>query len=221
MTRLASTPPWLLARFAQGAIAVAGVAEVFRAVAVRAHHLHPSDAPSRDSGLGSMVFVYVMTGTFAVFLTWFSRCWANARALSSETETETETETGTGTGTGTGMDAVTGSGTWAVVAWLVPLVNLWAPRRLVLAVDHANAARGADQGRGDLLVNVWWSAWTGYAVVTVVSQTGQGTSMPLLVASGALDIAAAVLAILVIQRITAGQGAALRADPAVEPLTPA
>ncbi|MER5408896.1 DUF4328 domain-containing protein [Streptomyces sp. NPDC002769] len=164
-----------------------------------------------------MVFVYVMTGTFAVFLTWFSRCWANARALSSETETETET----GTGTGTAMGAVTGSGTWAVVAWLVPVVNLWAPRRLVLAVDHANAARGADRGRGDLLVNVWWSAWTGYAVVTAISQTGQGTSMPLLVASGALDIAAAVLAILVIQRITAGQRAALRADSAVEPLTPA
>ncbi|WP_405725853.1 DUF4328 domain-containing protein [Streptomyces sp. NBC_01537] len=64
--------PWLLARFAQGSIAAAVVADVFRMTAVRA-------------GLASMVYVYAMTAAAVLFLVWLSRCRRNAELLSPGT----------------------------------------------------------------------------------------------------------------------------------------
>lgn len=61
MTSPATKAPWLLARLAQAAIAAASVTDVFRALAVRAHDLHPTNASLNKSGSISMVFVYLMT----------------------------------------------------------------------------------------------------------------------------------------------------------------
>lgn len=122
---------------------------------------------------------------------WFSRCRRNAQVLSPGT--------------------VEGSGVWPVCSWLVPVVNLWVPRRFVLEIQRASSAPATDKGRDDLLVNAWWVAWAAHGVIAAGSQFGGGTStsMPLLMASEALNLAAAVLAIFVVQRITGLQSAAL------------
>ncbi|MGW1750526.1 DUF4328 domain-containing protein [Streptomyces sp. NPDC002092] len=182
--------PWLLARFSQAAIAAAAVADVFRALALRAHELHPTNASLNEFGFRSMVFVNLTTAAAVVFLVWFSRCRRNARVLSP--------------------GAASQPGVWAVVAWLIPVVNLWVPRWLVLEVHRASSP-GTEKGRGEVLVNVWWAAWAGHTVIAMASQFEGGTSMPLLVVTEILNLAAAVLAMFVIQRITALQSAALRA----------
>ena len=180
---------------------MAAVADVFRSVAVRAHRLHPTDASLSRSGFASMVFVYLTTAAIALFLVWFSRCRRNAQVLSP--------------------GVVTGSGAWAVLAWLIPVVNLWVPRGLVLEVRRASSVGTAGTGRDEVLVNVWWAAWAGHTVLTAASQLGGGTSLPLLVVAEVLELAAAVLVVFVIQRITALQSRVLAAGSPVEPLTPA
>lgn len=201
MTGPAVKAPWVLARLAQGAIAATAVAEVFREVAVRAHGLHPAAASASRSGWASMVFVYLMTTAVAAFLTWFSHCRRNAQALSP--------------------DSVTGSGARAVAAWLIPVVNLWVPRRLVLDVRRASSPGVPGIGRDEILVNTWWAAWAGHMVVVELGQAVRGTSMVLLVVSGALIVAAAVLAVCVIQRVTTVQSAALQVAAPAGPLVPA
>jgi len=97
-----------------------------------------------------------------------------------------------------------------VVAWLIPLVNLWVPRGLLLETQRASRPLVTEeQGRGDLLVNAWAAAWAGRVVIAVVGRSG--TSLPLLVATQVLNIAAAVLIVCVIQRLTSAQFAALDA----------
>ncbi|MCC5477638.1 DUF4328 domain-containing protein [Streptomyces barringtoniae] len=196
MTGSAAQAPWFLARCAQFAVAVAAVAELVRALTVRAHLLHPATTTASDFARVSMIFGDVGIATIVLFLVWFARCRRNAELLAP--------------------GRVPGSVTWAVLAWLIPVFNLWVPRGLVQDVHRASAPDGADAGRGDLLVNVWWAAWVGHAALTLAAMNlGYGTSLPLLVAAEALDLLAAVLAIAVIQRITVRQAAGLGAGPQV------
>lgn len=183
--------PWPLARSAQAAVAAAALVEVYRGVTVRAHHLHPEDTSLSASGRASMVSVYVMTLAVVLFLVWFTRCRRNAQLLSPE--------------------SLPGSAPWAVFSWLVPVVNLWVPRGLVLDMHRASGPRST-AGHDEVLVNVWWAAWIGRAVVvTLGTQLGRGSSLvPFLVAE-ALNLAAGALAIAVIQRVTARQATALGA----------
>ncbi|MER5472437.1 hypothetical protein ABZX90_01335 [Streptomyces sp. NPDC002935] len=81
MTGPAARTLWLLARCAQGAIAVTTVADVFRAMAVRTHHVDATDVSSERSGLTPVVFAYLMTATVVLFLVWFGRARRNARAI--------------------------------------------------------------------------------------------------------------------------------------------
>ncbi|MFF7239961.1 DUF4328 domain-containing protein [Streptomyces collinus] len=181
--------PWLLARFAQAAVAAAAVAEVARAVTVRAHALRPLDTPESTSGQVSQVYVNLMIVAAALFLVWFTRSWRIARALSP--------------------NPLPGSAPWAVFSWLIPVINMWVPRGLVLDVLRASGP-GAVGRRDRVLVNVWWATWIGHALVAVVSSgPGQATSPALLLVAEGLELAAAALAIAVIQRITARQAAAL------------
>jgi hypothetical protein len=183
-----SRAPWLLARLAQAAIFVTAAAEVFRSMTQRARLLHPESTSSGDFAFASMVSVYATTLAAVLFLVWFSRSRRAARAISPE--------------------APPATGTWAVVAWLIPVVNLWVPRGLLLETQRASRpGAGLERGRDDLLVNAWALAWASRVVIGVVGRSG--TSLPLLVASEALNITAAVLIICVIQRLTATQSAAL------------
>ncbi|MGW4566459.1 DUF4328 domain-containing protein [Streptomyces sp. NPDC004561] len=191
MTGSTATAPWFLARSAQLAVAAAAAADLVRAVTLRAHLLHPEDTPLSTFGQVSEVYVYVLTAAAAVFLTWFSRCRRNAVLLSP--------------------GAVPGSAVWAVLAWLLPVFQLWVPRGLVLDV-HRASGRGAAPRSEEVLVNVWWAAWIAHTVILAAGTAlGAGTSLPLLVVTQALDLAAAALAITVVQRVTARQAAGLGA----------
>ncbi|MCD0484856.1 DUF4328 domain-containing protein [Streptacidiphilus sp. ASG 303] len=197
MTNTARRAPWILARSAQATTAAAAVADVFRAAAVRDHHLHHTDASLQRSGFMSMVFLYVMAPAIVLFLVWLARSRHNAQELSPL--------------------APVPSRAWTIGAWFVPVVNLFVPRRLVLDIGRASSASW-EQKRGTTLVNLWWAAWITHAVVLTVGGRVAPGSMPLLVVAEALMVAAAVLLGLVIERITALQGAALGAILPVAPL---
>jgi hypothetical protein len=110
------------------------------------------------------------------------------------------------------------SGVWAVVAWLIPVGNWWFPRHVVLDIERASAS-ASEKGRNTVLVNTWWVVWAAHTVViTVGLLVSQGATTPFIVVTEGLNIAAAVLAICVIEHITALQGAAFRATSPVEPL---
>ncbi|MGW1208284.1 DUF4328 domain-containing protein [Streptomyces sp. NPDC002499] len=181
MTNTARRAPWILARSAQMAIAVAAVADVFRAVAVRDQHVHRTDGSSHESGFVSMVFVYLMTLAIVLFLVWLARSRRNALELSPQTSLS--------------------SRGWTIGAWFVPGVNFVVPRRLVLDIGRAGSAEW-EQKRDTALVNLWWGAWIAHALVLMVAVRAAPGSMALLVVAEALMIAAAVLVGFVIERIT-------------------
>ncbi|MFI9808736.1 DUF4328 domain-containing protein [Streptomyces sp. NPDC052301] len=182
--------PWLLARCAQLAVAAAAGADVFRAREARGRLLHPAATSAAGFVQVTQIYLYVTTAAVVLFLVWFVRCRRNALLLSP--------------------GRVPGSAAWAVLAWLLPVFNLWVPRGLVQDVHRASTPAGAAAGRPDTLVNVWWAAWVGHAVLgPAVMNLGGGTSLPLLVTAAALDLLAAALAIAVVQRVTARQSAAL------------
>ncbi|MEV0734411.1 DUF4328 domain-containing protein [Streptomyces sp. NPDC050549] len=196
MTSSTSKSPWVLARSAQAAVATAAVVDVFRAAAVRDHYLHRTDASLHRSGLISMIFVYLMTVTIALFLVWLARSRRNAQELSPE--------------------ASLPSPGWTIGSWFIPLVNLVVPRGIVLAVGRTGSVSWEER-RDTALVNLWWSAWVAHALLIVITNQVAPGSMALLVAAEALMIAAAALLGLVIQRITAMQNSALGAAVPVAP----
>ncbi|MFJ1805664.1 MULTISPECIES: DUF4328 domain-containing protein [unclassified Streptomyces] len=200
MTSTARKAPWILARFAQAAIAAAAVADVFRAAAVRDHYLRPTDASLHKSGFISMIFVNLMTLAIVLFLVWLARSRRNAQELSP-------------------WASVPSRG-WTIGAWFVPVVNFFIPRQFVLNIGRASSASW-EQWRDTTLVNLWWVAWITHAVALGMGDRVAPGSMAFLVVAEALMIAAAVLLGLVIERITALQSAALGAAVPVAPLAQA
>ncbi|MFE2530962.1 DUF4328 domain-containing protein [Streptomyces sp. NPDC059371] len=187
--RTARKAPLTLARCAQAAIAVATVADVFRAVALRDHRLHPLDA-SKDSGSVSRVFVDLMALAIVLFLVWLARTRRNAELLSPHSPVPTAG--------------------WTIGAWFIPVANLFAPRETVLHIGRASS-RSWDEKRDVTLVNLWWGAWIAHGLTAVTATQVAPKSMALLVVTEALMIAAAVSLGLVIERITTLQTDAIRA----------
>lgn len=175
------------------------MADVFRAVSVRDHHLHRTDDTLDRSGFASSVFLYLMTLTIVLFLVWLSRSRRNAQELSPA--------------------ASVPSRGWTVGAWFVPVVNLVAPRLCVLAIGRASSASWSEK-RDTTLVNLWWAAWVAHAVSLLVADRVNPGSMAFLVGAETLMIAAAVLLGLVIERVTSLQSAALGAAVPLAPRTP-
>ncbi|MGW3360353.1 DUF4328 domain-containing protein [Streptomyces bungoensis] len=182
--------PWSLARSAQAAIVAAAVADVAQVWELGAIRLRPLTAPASDPLYFPQIYVWAMTVAAALFLVWFAQCRRNADLISP--------------------GAVKGTVGWAVVVWLLPVFNLWAPRGLVVDVQRASSAPDAAPRRGEVLVNVWWTVWTGHTIAHfTLTGLGGGTSLPSLVAVESFQLLAAALAVVVIQRVTARQAAAL------------
>ena len=200
MTSTARRAPWILARSAQAAIAVAALADAFRAAAVRDHYLRDTSASLDKSGFISMVFVYVMTLAIVLFLVWLARSRRNAQELSPQ--------------------ASLPSRGWMIGAWFIPVIHFFVPRRFVLDIGRASSASWEEK-RDTTLVNLWWAAWIAHALVLVVAGMVAPGSMALLVVAEAFMIAAAVLLGLVIERITAFQSTGLGATVPVTPLAQA
>jgi hypothetical protein len=187
MTTTPHKAPWLLARCAQAAIAAAAVADLFRAVALRESHLHPTAANDLAAARASMILGNLMLLAAILFLLWLVRSRRIAEQVSPDAP-------------------LPGPG-WTVGVWFVPVVNLFVPLRCVLQIGRASSAAWSGK-RDGALVNAWWVTWVGHALlVGSLGQTAPG-SLTVLVVAQALMSAAAVLAGLVIQRLTTIQAAA-------------
>ncbi|MEW2120297.1 DUF4328 domain-containing protein [Streptomyces sp. NPDC005474] len=98
---------------------------------------------------------------------------------------------------------------WTAWGWFVPVVSLWFPRRITLDIWDASIPVGTRASHG--LVNAWWTLWL---VALFTSRNDYGTfsradtaeTIRLAVGealfSDAADLAAAVLAIFVVLRLT-------------------
>ncbi|GJF32473.1 hypothetical protein KNE206_51730 [Kitasatospora sp. NE20-6] len=152
-------------------------------------------------GTGSKLFAQfvpismpLFVATVVVFLFWFRRCRLNAEHFAPGTHRY--------------------SAGLAVGAWFIPVAMWWIPRRMALDVLRANSPAG-----GAWVINAWWAAWLAKTVGGAIAvQLGSGPYgySPY---DAAVNVVAAVLAILVIRQVTAGQDAAVRADLAAMPFT--
>ncbi|MEK2494924.1 DUF4328 domain-containing protein [Kitasatospora purpeofusca] len=145
--------------------------------------------------------VILLLVTAAAFVTWFHRIRANADLFLPNGHRH-------------------GSG-WAIGAWFTPVVSFWYPWQLVVDCWQAGAPVDADGRRRIVpqwLVSAWWTAWIGSLVapriVSAVVRADSGfgaagerleamrTALEVEVAGNALRVAAAVLAVLVVRRLT-------------------
>ncbi|MGY1498072.1 DUF4328 domain-containing protein [Streptomyces sp. QTS52] len=98
---------------------------------------------------------------------------------------------------------------WTGWCWFVPIVSLWFPRRIMLDIWDASSPAGTRAPHG--LVNAWWTLWL-IALFTSREDFGSfdradtadeiRSGVVQVLVSDAVDIAAAVLAILVVLRLT-------------------
>ncbi|MFI1472312.1 DUF4328 domain-containing protein [Streptomyces wuyuanensis] len=132
-----------------------------------------------------------------VFIVWFRRARINAEVFAP--------------------DGHSVSRGWAVWGWLVPVVNLVVPRRIALDIWSAStpgAHLGPAPRQSSGLVNAWWTLWVVSTVPTALAtwtyakaegpaDTRQAIALALVAVL--CDIATAVLAILVVRRLTSLQ----------------
>ncbi|AOR32482.1 hypothetical protein BFF78_16685 [Streptomyces fodineus] len=98
---------------------------------------------------------------------------------------------------------------WTIGAWFCPVVNLWFPRRIVLEAWDASVPWGARIRHAP--VNAWWTLWIISLLAgrfASMSWRHAGTPGLLRSAAGqmlfsdAVDVAAAILAIVVVVHLT-------------------
>lgn len=102
-------------------------------------------------------------------------------------------------------DGLRWSRMWTVLGWVVPVANFFVPRRIAVDVWNASAS-----GERPTIINLWWAAWLVYGFGGFVPlgmpepQTATELHTRLWVELGliAAGSAAAVLAIMVVWRIT-------------------
>ncbi|MFF2408112.1 DUF4328 domain-containing protein [Streptomyces sp. NPDC058092] len=135
--------------------------------------------------------VYLTTGI--VYVCWLYRLRDNAEVFAPGTHRRGRSWTGWG--------------------WLVPVVNLWFPRRISLDIWNASRPEGPyapdRPGRGP--INLWWGFWlaqgfvalAGGAVYDMAESIGTtNVGLGLLTLADLLDIACAVLAIRLVRTLT-------------------
>ena len=132
------------------------------------------------------------------FIRWFSRAYRNSAALKPSP-----------------LHFKPG---WAIGSWFVPILNLWRPKQMANEIWAATAAETslaegppAQPYQGTRLLTLWWIFWlvSGVFGNIVARRVFGGDTLEdirdtdrLDIVALALEIVAAVLAILVVQRIT-------------------
>lgn len=111
---------------------------------------------------------------------------------------------------------------WVIGGWVVPIVSLWYPRRVVL--DVWDASRPAGRTDGHALVNSWWTLWLltntvgrilySQAETAHTSQEIRDATI-LMVVADAVDLAAAALAVLLVLKVTRMQDEKAHQGPPV------
>jgi len=156
----------------------------------------------RQAIVGILQLLALVASAF-FFIRWFHAAYANLRALG-----QPNLRFGTG---------------WAIGAWFVPFLNLWRPKQIANDIwrgsdpeapsFHSSAWKDAGI---PLLLGFWWGAWIvtnilGNAVGRAWFDTGTAENIRaaarLDLISSVIDIGAAVLAVVVVRRLTARQAA--------------
>jgi hypothetical protein len=170
--------------------------------------------PLRSTGSGAQTAVTVLAGlvmaaTAVVFIVWFSRIRHNAGVWGAQRR----------------------SRGWAIGAWFTPGVNLWFPYEI--AADAADQHEAGPGGAGTLrLVRAWWAAWilawvTGFHHYRTVGFLPDGSTRTVsafnislggTTVSCAVTAIAAVLALIMVRRLSALQEARIAAMPVATPM---
>ncbi|MER5471393.1 DUF4328 domain-containing protein [Streptomyces sp. NPDC002935] len=130
-----------------------------------------------------------LVAAVVVYLIWFLRVRVNAEVFNPFGHTK--------------------SRSWAGWGWFVPVANLWIPRRVMVDIWDASVPAGARSGNG--LVNTWWTFWilglianragfTAYRKAETAQEIQDAVGE--VIFADLFDIVAAVLAILVVLRLT-------------------
>lgn len=156
----------------------------------------PLDLLALFSSAVTGLFYVALVGTAVVFICWLRRVRANADLLVPNGHQH-------------------GAG-WVIGAWITPFVQFWFPWRLVVDCWQASGPVDADGQRRPVsqsLVSLWWAAWLGSILVTRVQAMMErsggvdspGSALGVELVADGLRVVAAVLAVLVVRRLTAMQ----------------
>ncbi|MER7345791.1 DUF4328 domain-containing protein [Streptomyces aurantiacus] len=156
--------------------------------------------------------ISALVATCAVFLVWFHRVRVNAEVFEPHIHHKTRG--------------------WTIGAWFVPVVNFWFPRRIALDIWDASSDRSVALDRTltldptasrapHPLLNAWWTVWVANLLIARVTyQVYVGaeeaeeikSALTGVMFSDVLDIAAAVLAIVFVLRLTRMQDLKARSE---------
>lgn len=145
----------------------------------------------RLSGAMALFSALFMIIDYIVGTVWVRRCWANAELLAPS-----------GQPYGRG---------WTTAGWMVPGLSVWMRWRILLGFWRTGGVAGSPR-----LVHVWW------AVTLVAGAAGLVFYVPdlhsrALPVECAFGLARAVLAAVIVRRITARQAEALGMPPTAHP----
>ncbi|MFI8961263.1 DUF4328 domain-containing protein [Streptomyces sp. NPDC053493] len=180
-----------------GATAVVDVFAFLAALALRADPV-PEGSADLIVALVSVVQLLLLVATVVVWIVWFHRTRQNAQVWAPDLHSR-------------------GPG-WAIGAWFIPFANLWIPRNIAAEIWRASRRLPyAPDAPGELgLLNGWWALFVLQGLVDRVAgrlyekaETPDAyvTAASWLAANDIANIAAAVLAILFVRRLTSMQHA--------------
>ncbi|WP_328743393.1 DUF4328 domain-containing protein [Streptomyces caniferus] len=150
----------------------------------------PQEANRADSLYEASGIVQMATtvATAVVFVVWFHRTRVNAEVFAPEYHVKKRA--------------------WAIWGWVVPVANLWFPRQIAADIWNASAD---GKSRSRALLNGWWLLWILNLIFGRLASQRYARAREAeeikgaiagLMASDALNILAAVLAILFVHRLT-------------------
>ncbi|MFE1313653.1 DUF4328 domain-containing protein [Streptomyces sp. NPDC058755] len=139
-----------------------------------------------------------------VFLVWFYRVRVNAEVFSPDGHSKARA--------------------WTIAGWVVPIANFYFPRRIALDVWDASHPVGVRARHG--LINAWWGFWLLPTLTGRLMQSEydaartapaiRDAALHVMIADG-VDILAAVLAVLLVLRLTRMQHEKALAGPVFVP----
>ncbi|MGW8885089.1 DUF4328 domain-containing protein [Streptomyces sp. NPDC055749] len=157
-----------------------------------------ADSADRLYFMSGSFQVMAMLATAVVFIIWFHRVRMNAEVFDASAQ---PMKPG-----------------WTIGAWFIPIANLWLPRRIAGGIWTASAQTNTDGSWRTVShapINLWWGVWVFSLLFSrYTAKQYEQAELPqeimdaagLVVLSDALDIVAAVLAILFVRKLTRMQG---------------
>ncbi|MDT0570382.1 DUF4328 domain-containing protein [Streptomyces sp. DSM 3412] len=159
-----------------------------------------ADRADRLVGLTGSAQLLAYLATVVVFLIWFHRVRVNAEVFEPF-----------------GHRKKRG---WAIAGWIVPIVNLWFPRRI--ALDSWDASSPSTKPRSHALVNAWWTMWiiggvagqvSGLAMRRAETAEELRTATERVLFADAFEIPTAVFAVFFVLALTRMQDDKARSGP--------